>query len=157
VTDWIPVVISSAGAAVVTLLGAITGGVIASRSQKRHWIRDKQVDACAAIVAESTRGQLAMRRLWRRGEKVDWGPWNQALALISLTGSPGTIAAAEEMDAMFWRSTLRMGSAETFDEKIWTQIVEDLQSVRLGFINCARKDIVGPIRTSSDCRSLRLL
>jgi hypothetical protein len=143
VTDWVPIVISSAGGAIVTLLGAVTGGVIASRSQRRHWIRDKQVDACAAIVAESTRGQLAMRRLWRRGERADWGPWNLALALISLTASPAVIAAAEKMDATFWRSTRRMEEREEFDEEIWMQVVEDLQLVRRDFINCARKEIVG--------------
>ena len=47
------------------------------------------------------------------------------------------------MVAMFWRSTLRMEAIGTFDEEIWTQIVEDLQAARLGFINCARSEIVG--------------
>ena len=69
---WVPLVVSSAAGALVTLLGAITGGVIAGRSQRRYWIRDRQVDACAAIVAESTSAELAMRRLWGRHEKVDW-------------------------------------------------------------------------------------
>jgi hypothetical protein len=143
VTDWIPVVVSSAGGALVTLLGAVTGGAIASRSQRRHWTRDKQVDACAAIVAESTRAELAMRRLWRRDEKVDWKPWNQALALISLVGTHAAIAAAEKMDARFWHSTLRMEKLGTFDEASWSEIVQDLRSVRLDFINVAREEIVG--------------
>jgi hypothetical protein len=142
VTDWIPIVVSSAGAALVTLLGAVTGGAIASRSQKRHLIRDKQVDACAAIVAESTRAELAMRRLWRRDEKVDWKPWNQALALLSLVATPAAIAAAEKMDATFWHSTLRMEELGTFDEASWSGIVQDLRSVRLDFINVAREEIV---------------
>lgn len=143
VSDWIPIVVSSTGAALVTLLGAITGGVIAGRSQKRHWIRDKQVDACAAIVAESTRAELAMRRLWRRDEKVDWNPWNQALALISLVATPAAITAAEKMDAKFWLSTSRMESLGEFDEASWSEIVQDLRSVRLDFINIAREEIVG--------------
>jgi hypothetical protein len=125
----------------VTLLGAVTGGAIASRSQRRHWIRDKQVDACAVIVAESTRAELAMRRFWRRGEKVDWNPWNQALALISLVGAPAAIAAAEKMDATFWRSTLRMEELGAFDEASWSEIVQALRSARLDFINVAREDI----------------
>jgi hypothetical protein len=58
-----------------------------------------------------------MRRLWRRGEKVDWKPWNQALALISLVATPAAIAAAEKMDAT-------------------------LRSVRPDFINVAREEIV---------------
>jgi hypothetical protein len=143
VSDWIPIVVTSTGAALVTLLGAVTGGVIAGRSQKRHWIRDKQVDACAAIVAESTHAELAMRRLWRRDEKVDWNPWNQALALISLVATPAAIAAAEKMDAKFWLSTSRMESLGGFDEASWSEIVQDLRSVRLDFINIAREKIVG--------------
>ena len=117
-TSWIPIVASSAGAAVVTLFGAVTGGAIASRTQRRHWTRDKQVEACTAIVSESTRTQLALRRLWRHGEKVDWYGWNQALALISLVGTPKSIAAADKMDAVFWNSTSRMDEAGTFDEAI---------------------------------------
>lgn len=142
-TSWIPIVVSSTGAAVVTLLGAVTGGAIASRAQRRHWTRDKQVEACAAIVSESTRTQLALRRLLRRGEKVDWNGWNQALALISLVGTPTTITAAEKMDAVFWRSTTRMDEATAFDEGIWADIVRELESARLAFINVARREIIG--------------
>jgi hypothetical protein len=82
----------------------VAGGTIAGRSQKRHWTRDKQVEACSAIISESTRTQLALRRGWRHGEKIDWNGWNQALALISLVGTPAAIAAADTMDAVFWRS-----------------------------------------------------
>jgi len=63
--------------------------------------------------------------------------------MIALTGSPGTIAAAEQMDVVFWRSTLRMEAAQAFDEELWTEIVGGLQSARLAFINCARSEIVG--------------
>jgi hypothetical protein len=143
VTSWIPIVASSAGAAVVTLLGAVTGGAIGSRSEKQHWTRDKQIEACTAIVSESTRTQLALRRLWRRGEKVDWYGWNQALALISLVGTPTSIAAADKMDAAFWNSTSQMDKAGAFDEAIWANIVQQLETARLSFINEARREIIG--------------
>lgn len=142
VTSWITVVISSAGGVIVTLLGAVTGGAIASRSQKRHWTRDKQVDACAVVVSESTRAQLAMRRLWRHGEKVDWTAWNQALAMISLVGTPATIARARGMDEAFWRCTERIKELGNFDERYWEEILDDLESVRLEFINEARQQVV---------------
>jgi hypothetical protein len=142
-TSWIPIVASSAGAAVVTLFGAVTGGAIASRTQRRHWTRDKQVEACTAIVSESTRTQLALRRLWRHGEKVDWYGWNEALALISLVGTPASIAAADKMDAVFWNSTSRMDKASGFDEAIWGEIVQHLETARLSFINEARREIIG--------------
>lgn len=142
-TSWVPIVVSSAGAAVVTLLGAVTGGAISSRSQRRHWIRDKQVEACAAIVSESTRTQIALRRLWRHDEKVDWDGWNQALALISLVGTPASVEAAARMDAVFWLSTNRMRDAGAFDETVWAGIVRDLETTRLEFINGVRADTVG--------------
>jgi len=143
VTSWILVVASSAGAAAVTLLGAVTGGSIASRTQRQHWTRDKQVEACTAIASESTRTQLALRRLWRRGEKVDWNGWNQALALISLVGTPTLIAAADKMDAVFWSSTARMDNAGAFDAGIWAEIVQQMEAARVAFINGARREIVG--------------
>ncbi|MGW3423965.1 hypothetical protein [Streptomyces phaeochromogenes] len=37
-----------------------------------HWSRDKQIEACAAIVAESTRIQPALRPAWRHGDPLDW-------------------------------------------------------------------------------------
>jgi hypothetical protein len=146
VASWITVAISSAGGVFVTLLGAVTGGAIASRSQKRYWTRDKQVDACAAVVSESTRAQLAMRRLWRHGEKVDWTVWNQALAMISLVGTPEVIDAAGSMDEAFWRCTERIKELGSFDERYWSEILDDLESARLEFINRARQEVVG-VRT----------
>lgn len=143
VTSWITVVVSSAGGVIVTLLGAVTGGAIASRSQKRYWTRDKQVDACAVVVSESTRAQLAVRRRWRHGEKVDWTVWNQALAMISLVSTPAAIAAAHAMDEAFWRCTQRIRELGSFDERHWSEIVEDLESARLRFINEARQEVVG--------------
>lgn len=142
VTSWMTVVISSAGGVIVTLLGAVTGGAIASRSQQRHWTRDKQLDACAVVVSESTRAQLAMRRLWRHGEKVDWTVWNQALAMVSLVGTPATIARARGMDEAFWRCTEQIKELGSFDERHWEEILDDLESTRLEFINEARQQVV---------------
>jgi hypothetical protein len=140
---WLPVVVSSTGAAVVTLLGAVTGGAIAGRSQMRHWRRDKQIEACTAIVSESTRTQLALRRQWRHKEKVDWNGWNQALAMISLVGTPNTIQSAYDMDAVFWESTSLMTKLHAAQEADWAEFVRQLESARLRFINVARREVVG--------------
>jgi hypothetical protein len=86
---------------------------------------------------------LELRRLWRHGEKVDWYGWNQALALISLVGTPKSIAAADKMDAVFWNSTSRMDEADAFDEGIWADIVQRLETARLSFINEARRELIG--------------
>lgn len=74
---WIAIVVSGASGAVVTLVGVVTGGVIASRSQRRQWLRDKQVDACAVVVQESTAMQLALLRQWKDQDLPDWTAWNK--------------------------------------------------------------------------------
>ena len=142
-SPWLPVAVSSGGAAVVTLFGAVTGGVIASRSQRRHWRRDKQIEACTAIVSESTRAQLALRRQWRHRENVDWSSWDQALAMISLVGIPNLVQPANDMDAAFWTSTSHVVNLGTADEAGWTDAVRRLDSARLNFINVARREVVG--------------
>ena len=52
-----PAIISSVSA----LLGVPMGGFLTGRVQKRQWARGQQIEACAAIVVESTRVQLALR------------------------------------------------------------------------------------------------
>ena len=37
------------------------GGFLTARVQKRRWAPGQQIEACAAIVVESTRVQLALR------------------------------------------------------------------------------------------------
>ena len=99
---WLAILISGASGAAVTLLGVVTGGVIASRSQRRQWIRDRQIDACAVLIQESTRMQLALRQQWGQQEKPDWTAWNQVLATIWLVGPPAVRAEARRMDRIFW-------------------------------------------------------
>jgi hypothetical protein len=47
------------------------------------------------------------------------------------------------MDAVFWNSTSRMNEAGAFDETIWADIVQQLETSRLSFINEARREIIG--------------
>ena len=49
----LPAIISSVSA----LLGVAMGGFLTARVQKRQWARGQQIEACAAIVVESTRVQ----------------------------------------------------------------------------------------------------
>jgi hypothetical protein len=81
-TTWYAILISGASGALVTLLGVVVGGVMAGRSQRLHWLRDKQIEACAELLRESTAMQISLRNLWNRGEVKDWTAWNQALAMI---------------------------------------------------------------------------
>jgi hypothetical protein len=85
---WLAVLVSAASGVVVTLAGVVTGGLIASRSQRRQWTRDQQAGSCATVIQESVRVQLALREWWRHGQRADWTAWNQALAMIWLVGTP---------------------------------------------------------------------
>jgi hypothetical protein len=60
------------------LVGVAMGGFLTARVQKRQWARGQQIEACAAIVVESTRVQLSPRGQWKHDQRVDWapaGPW----------------------------------------------------------------------------------
>jgi len=61
---------------------------------------------------------------------------------FSAQATSTTIAAAGKMDAVFWRSTARMDEAGAFDERTWAELVRELESVRLAFINVARREII---------------
>src|SRR4051794_24019272 len=93
-------IITTVGAALTTLLGVLVGGAITSRSQQRHWSRDRQTEACAQVLRESSNVliQLAAAngRLVNQAPEqlerpvpglptlLDWRPWNEALAMASL-------------------------------------------------------------------------
>jgi hypothetical protein len=70
---WDAVVSGSAGI-IGALVGVTTGALLTRRAQTSHWSRDKQVDACTAIIVESTRVQLALRRQWQnKQQRIGWG------------------------------------------------------------------------------------
>jgi hypothetical protein len=120
------------------LIGVLAGSLLTSRAERVHWSRDKQIEACAAIVAESTRILLALRRAWRDGDPVDWVPWNVALGTIWLVGSPAVVAAAATMDEVFWDHSDQFIQQTAPGEEVWRQARDRMESARLHFINAAR-------------------
>ncbi len=134
---------SSGGAAVVTLAGVAVGAVLTYRAQKRHWLRDKQIEACIAVTAEATRTEHALRREWKHGERPDWVGWNQVLAAIWLVGVPAVVEAAQNIDGAFWRESARIRSGKVADEEAWLELRNVLKTVQLDFINAARIHVVG--------------
>ncbi|MFD3400996.1 hypothetical protein ACFWUU_09985 [Kribbella sp. NPDC058693] len=135
---WLALISSLSGLAGVTL-----GAVLASRSQSRQWTRDRQVGACVAIVVQSTRVQLALRQQWRRAQRVDWAPWNEALAEISLIATTAEVVdAAGEIDQLFWQTT-ELDRGELNNEIAWEAAVQGMEAARLNFINVAKKHVIG--------------
>jgi hypothetical protein len=118
--DW-ATTITTVGGVAATLIGVVAGSLLTSRTNRMHWLRDKQIEACSAIVAESTRIQLALRRAWTHGDSVDWVPWNVALGTIWLVGSPAVVEAAARMDKVFWDYSDRFIRQTATGEQTWGQ------------------------------------
>ena len=129
-----PAIISSVSA----LLGVAMGGFLTARVQKRQWARGQQIEACAAIVVESTRVQLSLRGQWKHDQRVDWVSWNEALAKISLVADRAVVEAAGETDAVFWRHSDRIDRGEITDEAAWFAATEPMEAARLAFVNTAK-------------------
>lgn len=135
--DW-PTTITTIGGVAAALIGVLAGSVLTSRADRMHWSRDKQIEACAAIVAESTRIQLALRRAWRHDEPLDWVPWNVALGTIWLVGSPAVVTAAAAIDQVFWDHSEQFIQKTATGETAWEEARDRMEAARLDFINAAR-------------------
>ncbi|GAA1857722.1 hypothetical protein [Asanoa iriomotensis] len=101
------------------------------------------MDACAAIVVESTRVQLALRRQWKHQERVDWAPWNEALASISLVADRAVVDAAGAIDELFWRHSDSIDRGDLDAEPAWLTASRAIEAARLAFINAAKKHVIG--------------
>lgn len=131
--DW-ATAITIIGGVVTALIGVVTGPLLTSRTDRRHWSRDKQIEACAAMVAESTRIQLALRRAWREGDTVDWIPWNVALGTIWMVGTPAVVAAAAVIDEVFWEYGDHFVQRTATSEELWAEARDCMETSRLRFI-----------------------
>ena len=130
------------GGLVATVLGVILGAILTNRSQDSSWTRDRQLEAYSAIIRESTRAQLQLRnQLKQRVPRVDWMPWNEALALIGLLGTPELVRLAQAMDRAFWQASSAVNSGKPVSEESWIRLREPLEATRLAFLNAARRTI----------------
>lgn len=129
-----------------TVVGVVLGGRLARRHQVEAWSRDRQVEACASIVRESTRMQLQHGRLKAgnagSGEVLDWTPWNEALAVLHLVGHPEMVEAVLAMDEAFWISSDAVKHRHERVDEAWETLRDPLEATRLLFINTARHHLV---------------
>lgn len=136
----VDVIVSTAGGVLATLAGVLVGGLQGSRSQTQQWFRAEQVQVCADVLRESTKILLEFERAGRQNRKqqVDWGPWNEVLATISVVADQSIVDAAVRIDECFWDSSdpidaLNLG----YDE--WVAIRDRIELRRLEFINVSRR------------------
>jgi hypothetical protein len=134
------VIVSTGGVIVAALAGVAAGAVLTSRSQARQWFRDEQVRACADVLRESTKIILEYEVASRKSRKqqVNWIPWNEALAVISIVGDQRIVRAAVRIDASFWPASSKIDSLSVTDDE-WFTLRDHIEALRLDFINTSRK------------------
>jgi hypothetical protein len=133
------VLVLVAGGVLATLLGVVIGAVLARRAQIAQWSRDRQVEACVSILRASTRAQVDLLRRYR-GEagRLDWAPWNEAMAVIQLVGHRDMATEVTKMDELFWRCNDRIEHGEVTNPEAWVAIRDTIEAARLKFANVAR-------------------
>jgi hypothetical protein len=153
-TEAMGVILTSMGAVLATLLGVLTGSALSNRSQRRQWSRDRQADACAQVLRESSNVLIEFARLAgqrvnpapdgvRVATSMDWRPWNEALAMVNLVADHDIVEAAHAIDAEFWpvHQLIKRGWAEDGD---WPGLRDPIEVRRQNFANAARKHLAPP-------------
>jgi hypothetical protein len=87
--------ITTAAGATAATVGVVVGGFVARRSQDRHWLRDRQLDAYVELLRHYARFSSELKRahVARRHWDYDWGEWSAALTSASMVASPKVAAA----------------------------------------------------------------
>ena len=148
-------IITTVGAVATTLLGVFVGGAVGSRSQQRSWSRDRQADACAAILRESSKILIELadmngRRVNPRSGEVadppglptpiDWRPWNDALDQVNLLADSKIAEAAQAIDREIWPVHLQIKNGET-REGDWYPLRDRIETRRRTFVDTARSHL----------------
>src|ERR1700683_2367854 len=98
-------ILTTLGAVLTTILGVLVGSALSNRSQQRQWSRDRQADACAQVLRESSNVLIELNRMTREPiepaadrvrvpTSMDWKAWNEALAMIVLVADHQIVEAA---------------------------------------------------------------
>ncbi len=146
-------IITTAGAVLTTLLGVLVGGAVSNRSQQRSWSRDRQADACAQVLRESSNVLIELAAMSAQRVKpartqsadplclptpIDWKPWNEALAMVNLVADHEIADAAHAIDAEIWPVHLKIKRGLASDGD-WYVLRDKVEVRRQDFVNVARK------------------
>lgn len=104
-------IVTPLGAVLATVVGVWVGSFLGSRSQQQWWwSRDRQADACAQVLRESSNLVTALERLYiERRSPADEGvllphgidivAWNDALSMVGLVADHDVVEAARAIDS----------------------------------------------------------
>ena len=87
--------VTTAAGALLATVGVVVGGIVSSKAQNRHWLRDKQLASYDELMRQYARFAMDLKRAHvdRRPENYDWAEWSAALVSASLV-APDDVAAA---------------------------------------------------------------
>jgi hypothetical protein len=147
----VTIIITSIGAVLTTLLGVCAGSVLSNRSQQRQWSRDRQAEACAQVLRESSNVLIELSRMTRQrvhpapdGTRVptpmDWKAWNEALAMVALVADDEIVKAAQAIDAQMWPVHNQIKRA-WIPGGGWFMLRDSIEARRKDFVNIARKHL----------------
>jgi len=142
-------VVTTLGAVLTTLLGVLVGSALSNRSQQRQWSRDRQADACAQVLRESSNVLIEFNKLTHEPIQpspdgvcvptpMDWKPWNEALAMVALVADHDIVEAAQAIDAQIWPVHQQVKRGWIPDGG-WPGLRESIEGRRQDFVNVARE------------------
>ncbi|GAB7035709.1 hypothetical protein AB0G35_15640 [Streptomyces sp. NPDC021749] len=139
---WDAIVTTGIGAA-ATILGILIGGVVGRRNQNQQWLRDTQAAAYAAYLREFTAIEIELREAYldHRPNTADWAPFNAALTSLSLVAAPDVAHAAGDLTDAVGRFALMVADQGPRDRDGLRQIMSDLASGQVAFVNAARRSL----------------
>jgi hypothetical protein len=144
--SWI---VTFMAAVLTTLVGVLAGSALGNRSQQRQWSRDRQADACAQVLRESSNvvielAKLSIQRVEATPDgsslpsMINWQPWNEALAMICLVADHDIVEAAQAIDAEIWPVHQVVKRGWTVDAD-WPRLQRPIEARREEFVNVARR------------------
>lgn len=147
-------IVTMAGAVLATLAGVVIGSILTNRSQSRQWSRDRLADACLQVLRESSNAMIELGVLSGQGiecapdgtrvpSTMDWRPWNEALAVLSLVATGEIAEKAYAIDAELWpaHQVIKRGWITYAD---WREFRDVIDARRRDFVNAARRQLASP-------------
>ncbi|MEV6033581.1 hypothetical protein AB0L65_20670 [Nonomuraea sp. NPDC052116] len=132
-----------------TLLGVLVGDRMNRRSQRHHWSRQVQQEACDQVFRESSRLMIdlvgligAKSKPTTKSKELDWNPWSNALGSLNTSVHQEIVDAAHAVDTEIWRAHRQIDVGLPALE-MWFSLRDQIDLKRLDFVNAVRKHVTG--------------
>jgi hypothetical protein len=139
--SWGIIASTVAGGAIAAAVGALIGAGVAGRRREWQWLRDRQADGCAAVLAEHARIELELRTAHHlRPPVVDWTSWHAAVTALTLTASQEVVDAATDLTETLVAVERQVGDGPGYDQS-WPALRDVLIAAQMAFVNAARRSL----------------